>query len=251
MTNAVAITENPTLMTKEQLEKRTLSLMVKNQTAEDFDKFAVGLITYAVVFKGQNKTDKEIRLMAKIFSKECNERFKYLTIPQIEQAVKHYHYGEYGVTPEGLVKCVEDYYPVSTRMENARMEKQIQERKEQISQNKVLSQKEKCNVLYKNFEYWKKYGKVDDLSGRIYAFAREYTKYKITPNDRKRYLRNAKENTNDYFFYKYKVRFRNARMVAKDRIFCISKEYRRRLQSYYCEYWLRDFFRRSKWNNKH
>ena len=249
MTSAVTTTtDNQILITKEQLQKRTLSLMVKNQATEEFEKYAVGLITYAVVFKGQNKTDDEIRLMAKIFCKECNERFKYLTVPQIEKAIKYYHYGEYGVTPEGFVKCIEDYYPVSIRIENRRLEEQLQKEEHKQVSEKEFSTEEKKGILWRAFLFWKKNGKVWDLNGQIYLLSREYTNYNPTLTDCKRYLTNAKKKTNEWFVIKEKWRFRNERAVEKDRKFCQSKEYKKRLQSEFREYLLRDFFKRSKWN---
>ncbi|MBQ9253271.1 MAG: hypothetical protein IJ180_00685 [Bacteroidales bacterium] len=250
MTNAVVTSNAQSVIISDKQRKQNIIVnLVKNQQDVNFYSFAFGLITYGLVFKGQDKTDDEKKLICEVFCKECKERFPYLTVKQIELAVKHNKYGEYGITVEGLINCIDNYYSTSTKVENKRLEEEFN-KPETPKLQLPESIDEKNSFLKRAFQYWKQCGHVHDISGQIWDYSQELygNKYQPSIEDRRRYLLNAKEECYNWFVYKDKFKWRTPLKVRRDKSFCRSRPFLSRLKSEYREFYLRDFFKRCNWN---
>lgn len=230
----------------------TVKNFVKNQSVKSLITFFGALIQYGISFKGINKTDQEVKLIIELFVNECIERFQYLTIFQIEKSIKSQNFGDVGITVANLIECVEKSYSFETQKNNRLLEEQLQrERQKQLEspKEKPLDRKEKVDFLRKAFSFWKLRGYVADLTGEIWEYANEIApNYKPTFSDKKRYLSVAKMSCCEYFFNKNKLKYGLVIRVAKDKKLLKSKEFKTALCSEYKELYLRDFFKRSKWN---
>lgn len=226
--------------------------MVKNQSPKSLITFFMALIQYGISFKGINKTDQEVKLITELFAKECIERFSFLTIFQIEKAIKNQNFGDVGITVANLIGCVEKSYSFETQKNNRLLEEQLQqERLKQLGapQEKLLDRKEKVEFLKNAFNFWKLRGYVADLTGEIWEYAKEISpNYKPTFSEKKRYLFSAKNSCYEYFFNKNKLKYGLVIRVAKDTKLLASKEFKTSLRQQYKEMYLRDFFKKCNWN---
>lgn len=229
--------------------------LVKNYSKEFLIEKFRGLVLYGLTFKSINKTEEEVDLITDVFVNECFYRFKYLSISQIEDAIRSCGFGEYGVTAEGLVKCVESCCPFELQKKNRDIEQQIEiETKTkllQTPQERPLDRKEKIKFLRQGFDFWKKRGYVADIDGDLYNYARELTpQYAPTFADKKKYVQQARMSCYEFFFEKDKFKYQLLFRVEQDKKLLSSKRFKDYLRKQYKEMWLRDFFKRSKWNSQ-
>lgn len=231
---------------------QTVERLIKNTTLQNLENFVTNLINCGCVFKGQNKSEKDVKIIAQVFINELKKRFSYLTTSQIKIAIENQNYGEYGITVEGLVKCIEKTYSFEEQKNNRQLEEQTQkEYQKQLAPPKehLLTRKEKVDFLRKGFDFWKKRGYVADLDGDLYKFTKEIApNYEPSFSDKKKYILQAKQSTYEYFFEKNKFKYRLAIRVCKDKELLKSNEFKIVFRHQYKEMYLRDFFKRSKWN---
>lgn len=243
---------NTIIADKQTWQMQKVESFIKNTASQNLEKFVTNLVNCGCVFKGQNKSEKDVKIITQVFINELKKRFKYLTTSQIKTAIENQNYGEYGITVEGLVKCIEKTYSFEEQKNNRLLEEYLQkEYQKQLAPPKehLLSRKEKVDFLRKGFDFWKKRGYVADLTGEIWEYANEIApNYEPSFSDKKKYILQAKQSAYEYFFEKNKFKYRLAIKVCKDKELLKSNEFKIVLRHQYKEMYLRDFFKRSKWN---
>lgn len=235
-----------------QWQSEMVSKMIKNLNTEELTNFALQMVNYGCILKGQNKSEKDVKIIAQVFISEAKRRFAYLTTSQIELALKDSDFGEYGITAEGMLKSVVKYYPIEKQKQNADIERQINtEVLPQLPAPKELDKKEKIKWLRKGFDFWKIRGYVCDIDGDLFKFARELTpQYTPSFSDKKKYVKQARISCYEYFFEKDKFKYQLLLRVEYDKKLLSSKKFKDYLRKQYKEMWLRDYYKRSKWNSQ-
>lgn len=250
MANEITTYSSTTAVAVPNWQRQNIKLLVKNQTTFDLQQTFKPIIAYGIVYKGQNKTDNELDLLTNIFTLKVQEKFPYLTSKQVEIALKNSDFGDYGITVENLVKCVDKYYPADKQKEQRSIEKTLQtddqSRKEKTLKKEVFTDQEKIDFLKDANEFFAKCKYVGDVGGYVWKFAREWAtqnNYKPAFADRRRYLNLAKQASAVYFTKKYKFKYKTAYKVLKDKALMKSEEWLLNLKLEFREYWLREFFK--------
>lgn len=232
-----------------QQEKIKSSIMVNLSSAE-LMKFLINQIELATMWRGINKTDDEIKVIALAVGEEIKNRFAYLTKENIATYFKIYKYGKdfnNTICPDGLISCLEKANYVFEQNNN----KAIINTQLPPKRAGELTREEKIEIIQSGFKQWKRYGAVDDLNGAIWNCLQSFPlKFRQTREQQKQAIRKAKEDCEDYFYFKYHFKFRRKEQVGRDRQFIRTQEYRRMLKSRFREYWLRDFYEQTKWNKE-
>lgn len=249
MNDIVTTQKNNWAVTRNNAE--VLKGLIVNKKVEDLTAFVKNQVLLACVYRGINKNEEERSVIAMMFLSELQRRFNYLTTTQIANYLRANKYGaEFSntVSPLALVECLEKSNFVFEQRNNHALLKAFKEHQNKNVEIEVLTPQEEIAFLKRGFDYWKRAKRVNDLDGRLWQIARKIKTYQPTVQDRHRYLSWAKAEAYQWFYTKDKYRFLTPAAVKNDKKFCQSKKFRNKLCSEYQEYWLRDFFRRCKWN---
>lgn len=241
--------QNNKALSLNNLQRQRLEKIVRLTDDEQLRNFVVGQVMMACVYRGINKSEQEQKVIAEMFLSEIKQRFSFLATTQIARYLRNNKYGadfSNTVSPLALVECLEKSNSVFEMRNNRDLLEQVKEQ-EQTKEPEVMTRKQEIECLRRGFDYWQKTKKVNDLSGLLWKIARTMN-YTPTPADRMRYLSYAKAETYLWFYKKDKYRFLSSVAVKNNKKFCQSKQFRRQLCCQYQEQWLRDFFRRCKWN---
>lgn len=268
-------TQNVAVLSQEKMDESIRRSLVINKKDDELKAFVVKQVGDAYAYRGispKQYKDENGKIVytavevAKRLFEVIKQRFPYLTLTDLQSFFMLNSYGaEFSntVSVDAFVSCIENSNYVYTQQSNRETLKEFErqqkirkerEKEKQIFSNPKTARVERIQILKRGFNYWKMCGHVDDVGGKIWESVCELqlsTQPKVTLRELKSYLRRANAITNRHFALKHPEKWGNAMRVKRDRLFRRSKEYRETRRYYFREYWLRDFFAKSKWNKEY
>lgn len=225
--------------------------LIKNQAPRDLFGFLYKEISDACVYRGMNnKTEKEIKIIAYVLQTEISNRFPFLTLLDIHNALECNKYGmEYGYTvcPATLIKCIEETNFVLTQENNKYILNAETQKREK--QTLSLTKEEKLEKIKEGFVHFRTYHSVDDVGGIIWncVHSFEIKRYKPTLKDIEELLKKALGCTYRHYSITRTSFYSNTTAVRKDKVFRRTKAFKGIRNVYFREMWLREFYNHTKW----
>lgn len=256
MTNEVAIYSANVQVANMQRAVQIQKAMIRNTDTNTLQDFLVAQVDLGFTWRGiSNKKEEEVKAIAVTIGSILKEKYPYLTIDYIANCWRQYNYGRdfnNTVCPDALLMCLEK---ADAGREQFRNKDFVEHTKViQIKPISEMSKEEKLGIIYNGFKYWKEYGCVDDIRSEIWKCLVSFApnmKYKTTTEQRRKYLSKARKETNEYFYSVTPYRYKNIRELSTDINLLRTNRYKNFIVARFREYWLRDFFAKSKWNKEY
>lgn len=189
MTTALLTKKEVDSLSKE--EKRNFYLYnpqcyVKARNQEKVFSICTEIITKAVLYKGLQKSEAEIVLIANLFCEEIKKKYSYVSIWKIAEVLQEYKYGEgFNVSVKGLIDILDAQLYEINKANKKRAIELAREAKTPLLADTRTEEEKAMSFIQKAYDSFLKYGYFIDLNNAIFQFILENGLYDWSEEEQK------------------------------------------------------------------
>lgn len=238
-----------------QVLRKDVGNLIRYSDKETLLGFCLKSFVDACIYRGINKTNDEIQVLAESLADEVKRSYAYLSYEQMTDIFKQNRYGadiqgiSQTVSPVAFIKCLDNAnatfkQTVNKQNEEERIREISQPKKQKLT--KAQLDATRVRALKWDYDDFLKNGTFDGYGMGELEYIREYMDWDVNTEEEAILRDRAEEEAKQYYVTNQHLRYRTVKAVIRDYNLLMSAEYIQLVDCFFSKEKLKLFFKKVK-----